>query len=59
MNNIPKKLKKDKINYEVVKFIELNYKEYRYTKMIPLQLLLDILQNQVSDRQVNTYVKYY
>ena len=59
MNSIPKKINKGKLNKETVLYIEKYFQEYRYSKMIPLQLLFDLLNNSLSNNQIDIYKKKY
>lgn len=59
MNSIPKKINKNKIHKETVLYIEKYFQEYRYSKMIPLQLLFDLLNNNLSNNQIDIYEKKY
>jgi len=59
MNSIPKKINKFKLNKETVLYIEKYFQEYRYSKMIPLQLLFDLLNNSLSNNQIDIYKKKY
>ena len=59
MNNIPKKINKCRIHKDTVLYIEKYYQEYRYSKMIPLQLLFDLLNNSLSNNQIDIYEKKY
>lgn len=59
MNSIPKKINKCKIQKETVLYIEKYFQEYRYSKMIPLQLLFDLLNNSLSNNQIDIYEKKY
>jgi len=59
VNNIPKKINKCRIHKDTVLYIEKYYQEYRYSKMIPLQLLFDLLNNSLSNNQIDIYEKKY